>query len=43
VGPFVCVLLNSEELLDRVPQADHDLTVTAAATETGIVRLSPAG
>jgi 5-formyltetrahydrofolate cyclo-ligase len=42
VGTFVCVLLNSEELLDRVPQADHDRTVTAAATETGIVRFSPA-
>ena len=43
VGTFVCVLLNSEELLDRVPQADHDRTVTAAAIETGIVRFSPAG
>jgi len=43
VGTFVCVLLNSEELLERVPRADHDRAVTAAATETGVVRFSPPG
>ena len=38
VGTFVCVLLNSEELLDAVPAEDHDRRVTAAATEDGVVR-----
>ena len=38
VGTFVCVLLNSEELLDAVPTEDHDRRVTAAATEDGVVR-----
>jgi 5-formyltetrahydrofolate cyclo-ligase len=43
VGTFVCVLLNSEELLEQVPRADHDRSVTAAATETGITRFSLPG
>ncbi len=39
VGTFVCVLLNSEEVLDSVPREDHDRPVNAVATETGILRL----
>ena len=39
VGTFVCVLLNSEEVLDSVPREDHDRAVSAVATETGILRL----
>ncbi len=38
-GTLVCVLLNSEELLDEVPRDAHDLPVTAAATELGLTRL----
>ncbi len=38
VGTFVCVLLNSEEVLDFVPSDDHDRTVNAAVTESGILR-----
>jgi len=38
-GTFVCVLLNSEEVLDSVPRDDHDLAVTAVATEQGVRRL----
>jgi 5-formyltetrahydrofolate cyclo-ligase len=38
VGTFVCVLLNSEELVDTVPRDDHDRPVTAAATELGVTR-----
>ena len=38
-GTFVCVLLNSEEILDSVPRDDHDLPVTAVATEEGVRRL----
>jgi 5-formyltetrahydrofolate cyclo-ligase len=38
VGTFVCVLLNSEELLDVVPRDEHDRAVTAAVTEHGVVR-----
>ena len=37
-GTFTCVLLNSEELLDHVPAADHDRRVDAAATELGLTR-----
>jgi 5-formyltetrahydrofolate cyclo-ligase len=37
-GTFVCVLLNSEEVLDSVPRDDHDLSVTAVATEEGLRR-----
>ncbi len=40
-GTFVCVLLNSEEVLDSVPRDDHDLAVTAVATEQGVRRLGP--
>jgi 5-formyltetrahydrofolate cyclo-ligase len=36
---FVCVLLNSEEVLDSVPHEDHDRAVNAVATEAGILRL----
>jgi len=39
VGTFVCVLLNSEEVLDTVPREDHDRPVSAVATESGILRL----
>ncbi|HEU4566643.1 MAG TPA: 5-formyltetrahydrofolate cyclo-ligase [Marmoricola sp.] len=38
VGTFTCVLLNSEEVLDRVPWADHDRRVGAAVTEEGLLR-----
>ena len=37
-GTFVCLLLNSEEVLDTVPREDHDRPVSAVATEDGIVR-----
>jgi 5-formyltetrahydrofolate cyclo-ligase len=40
-GTFVCVLLNSEEVLDSVPRDDHDLAVTAVATEEGVRRIGP--
>jgi 5-formyltetrahydrofolate cyclo-ligase len=39
VGTFVCVLLNSEEVLDAVPKDDHDRPVLAVATEQGVTRL----
>jgi 5-formyltetrahydrofolate cyclo-ligase len=42
VGTFVCVLLNAEEVLDRVPRAAHDRPVTAVATEEGVTRLRAA-
>ena len=38
VGTFVCVVLNDNELLDRVPVAAHDRAVTAAVTEERLVR-----
>ena len=38
-GTFVCVLLNSEEVMDSVPRDDHDRSVTAVATEEGVRRL----
>ena len=37
-GTFVCLLLNSEEVLDAVPHEDHDRPVSAVATEDGITR-----
>jgi 5-formyltetrahydrofolate cyclo-ligase len=37
-GTFVCLVLNSEEVLDSVPAEDHDRRVTAVATELGITR-----
>jgi 5-formyltetrahydrofolate cyclo-ligase len=40
VGTFVCVLLNSEEVLDVVPRDTHDRPVGAVATELGITPLS---
>lgn len=40
VGTFTCVLLNSEEVLDRVPTHPHDRPVTAVATETGVHRFT---
>ena len=44
VGTFVCVLLNSEEVLDVVPTEAHDRPVNAVATELGVTRLpSPGG
>jgi 5-formyltetrahydrofolate cyclo-ligase len=36
VGTFTCVLLNAEEVVDRVPRAPHDRPVTAVATERGV-------
>ncbi len=38
VGTFVCVLLNSEEVLETVPRAAHDRPVNAVATEQGVRR-----
>jgi 5-formyltetrahydrofolate cyclo-ligase len=38
VGTFVCVLLNSEEVLDAVPREAHDRAVGAVATELGVTR-----
>jgi 5-formyltetrahydrofolate cyclo-ligase len=38
IGTFTCVVLNSEELLDEVPWADHDRRVGAAVTEQGLLR-----
>lgn len=38
VGTFTCVVLNDEEILDRVPAAPHDRRVTAAVTERRLVR-----
>ena len=38
VGTFVCVMLNSEEVLDVVPRDDHDRSVGAVATELGVTR-----
>lgn len=38
VGTFICVVLNDNELLDRVPVAAHDRAVTAAVTEERLVR-----
>ncbi len=37
-GTFVCVVLNSEEVLDSVPAEAHDRPVHAVATETGLIR-----
>ena len=39
VGTPVWVLLGSEEVLDRVPVADHDRPVTGVVTELGLTRL----
>ncbi len=39
-GTFVCLLLNSEEVLDSVPHEDHDRAVSAVATEDGIHRFA---
>lgn len=39
VGTFVCVVLNSEELLEGVPSDDHDRRVNAVVTELGVTRL----
>jgi 5-formyltetrahydrofolate cyclo-ligase len=38
-GTFVCVLLNSEEVLDAVPRDTHDRPVSAVATELEVIRL----
>jgi 5-formyltetrahydrofolate cyclo-ligase len=38
VGTFTCVLLNDDEVLDRVPAAPHDRPVSAAATEERLLR-----
>jgi 5-formyltetrahydrofolate cyclo-ligase len=37
-GTFTCVVLNGDEVLDAVPAAPHDRRVTAAVTETGVLR-----
>jgi 5-formyltetrahydrofolate cyclo-ligase len=39
-GTFVCLLLNSEEVIADVPHEDHDRAVGAVATEDGIVRFT---
>lgn len=39
VGTFVCVLLNSEEVLATVPRDSHDRPVAAVATELAVIRL----
>jgi 5-formyltetrahydrofolate cyclo-ligase len=38
VGTFTCVVLNDDEVLDRVPAAPHDRRVTAAVTEQRLLR-----
>jgi 5-formyltetrahydrofolate cyclo-ligase len=38
VGTFTCVVLNDDEVLDRVPAAPHDRRVTAAVTERRLIR-----
>jgi 5-formyltetrahydrofolate cyclo-ligase len=38
LGTFTCVVLNDDEILDRVPSAPHDRAVTAAVTELRLVR-----
>src|SRR4051812_29286574 len=37
-GPFVALVLTSEEVLDSGPAEDHDRRVTAVVTEQGITR-----
>ncbi len=37
-GTFVCALLNSEEVLETVPQDTHDRPVSAVATELELIR-----
>jgi 5-formyltetrahydrofolate cyclo-ligase len=37
-GTFVCVLLNSEEVLETVPHDAHDRSVSAVATELDVIR-----
>jgi 5-formyltetrahydrofolate cyclo-ligase len=37
-GTFVCALLNSEEVLETVPQDTHDRPVSAVATELEVIR-----
>ncbi len=37
-GTFICLLLNSEEVLDAVPHEEHDQRVNAVATELGVAR-----
>lgn len=41
VGTFTCVLLHDDELLDRVPAAEHDRAVAAAVTASGLSRFRP--
>jgi 5-formyltetrahydrofolate cyclo-ligase len=38
IGTFTCVVLNSEEVLDEVPWAEHDRRVGAVVTEQGLLR-----
>ncbi|MCW2857760.1 MAG: 5-formyltetrahydrofolate cyclo-ligase [Marmoricola sp.] len=38
VGTFTCVVLNDDEVLDEVPTAPHDRPVTAAVTESRLLR-----
>ncbi len=38
VGTFTCVVLNDDEVLDTVPAAPHDRVVTAAVTESRLLR-----
>jgi 5-formyltetrahydrofolate cyclo-ligase len=43
VGTFTCVLLHQGEQVPRVPAADHDRRVTAAAFPDGLRRFTAAG
>lgn len=38
VGTFTCVVLNDDEVLDVVPAAPHDRAVSAAVTESRLLR-----
>ncbi|MFP5252599.1 MAG: 5-formyltetrahydrofolate cyclo-ligase [Actinomycetes bacterium] len=41
-GTFVCALLHDDELLEEVPRAQHDRTVTAVVTPGGLSSAAPA-
>lgn len=41
-GTFVCALLHDDELVEKVPRAEHDRAVTAVATPRGVSPTGPA-
>lgn len=41
LGTFVCAVLYDGELLDEVPHDDHDRSVTAVVTPSGLTRPAP--